>query len=110
MVTLREVPDYSTLGPVIGANAKVTFARWLFGAAQFSMLAPIMHINDSQAKSFGGRLLIDLSATGGFKVPILTNLLFASADYTLRLQRDGFITAETQFEHALMVRGILTLF
>ena len=109
-VRLREVPDYSTLGPVIGANAKVTFARWLFGAAQFTVLAPIMNIGDSQSRSFGGRLLMDLSGTGGFKVPILTNLLFASADYTFRLQRDGFITAETQFEHALMVRAILTLF
>ena len=46
----------------------------------------------------------------GFKVPILTNLLFASADYTFRLERDAFITADTQFEHALMARANITLF
>ena len=43
-------------------------------------------------------------------MPILTNLLFASADYTFRLERDAFITAETQFEHALMARASVTLF
>jgi hypothetical protein len=33
-------------------------------------------------------------------VPILTNLLFASADYTFRLERDAFVTNDTQFEHS----------
>jgi hypothetical protein len=109
-VRFREVDDYTTLGPVIGANATVTFARWLFGSAQFGLLAPLAHTDASQSDNSGGRLLIDLSGTAGFKVPILTNLLFASADYTFRLERDAFITAETQFEHALMARAVVTLF
>jgi hypothetical protein len=106
----REVDDYTTLGPVIGANASVTFARWLFGSAQFGLLAPVIHTDQSQSDNFGGRLLLDFSGSAGFKVPILTNLLFASADYTFRLERDAFITAETQFEHALMARASVTLF
>lgn len=106
----REVDDYTTLGPVLGANASVTFARWLFGSAQFGLLAPLIHTDVSQSDNFGGRLLLDFSGTAGFKVPILTNLLFASADYTFRLERDAFITAETQFEHALMARASVTLF
>jgi hypothetical protein len=110
MVRLREVDDYTTLGPVVGANASVTFARWLFGSAQFGLLIPVMNTDKSESGNFGGRLLIDFSGTAGFKVPILTNLLFASADYTFRLERDAFITAETQFEHALMARANVTLF
>jgi hypothetical protein len=106
----REVDDYTTLGPVIGANASVTFARWLFGSAQFGVLAPLIHTSQSQSENFAGRLLVDFAGTAGFKVPILTNLLFASADYTFRLERDGFVTAETQFEHALMARASVTLF
>ena len=109
-VTLREVDDYTTLGPVIGANASVTFARWLFGSAQFGLLAPVTNTDDSRSDNFGGRLLIDFSGSAGFKVPILTNLLYASADYTFRLERDAFITAGTQFEHALMARANITLF
>lgn len=106
----REVDNYSTLGPVIGANASVTFARWLFGSAQFGVLAPLTQTDKSRSDNFGGRLLIDFSGSAGFKVPILTNLLFASADYTFRLERDAFITADTQFEHALMARASITLF
>jgi hypothetical protein len=109
-VTLRQVDDYSTLGPVIGANASVTFARWLFGSAQFGLLAPVMNRGESRSDKFGGRLLLDFSGSAGFKVPILTNLLFASADYTFRLERDAFITVDTQFEHALMARASVTLF
>jgi len=109
-VRLRQVDDYSTLGPVIGANASVTFARWLFGSAQFGLLAPVIHTDDSRSDNFGGRLLLDFSGSAGFKVPILTNLLFASADYTFRLERDAFITSETQFEHSLMARASVTLF
>ncbi len=109
-VRFREVDNYTTLGPVLGANATVTFARWLFGSAQFGLLAPIIHTDQSESDNFGGRLLLELSGTAGFKVPILTNLLFASADYTFRLERDAFITAETQFEHALMARAVVTLF
>ena len=110
VIRYREVDDYTTLGPVIGANASVTFARWLFGSAQFGVLAPLMNTDASEAGNFGGRLLIDFSGTAGFKVPILTNLVTASADYTFRLERDAFITANTQFEHALMARANVTLF
>lgn len=109
-ILMREVADYSTLGPVIGANASVTFARWLFGSAQFGLLAPVMNTNDSQADGFAGRLLLDFSGTAGFKVPILANLLFASMDYTFRLERDAYITDATQFEHQLMARASVTLF
>lgn len=109
-IRLREVENYQTLGPVIGANASVTFARWLFGSAQFGLLAPLTQKDKSQADSFAGRLLMDFSGSAGFKVPILTNLLYASADYTFRLERDAFITGETQFEHALMARASVTLF
>jgi hypothetical protein len=108
--TLRRVDDYQTLGPVIGANASVTFARWLFGSAQFGLLVPVTSTDDSRSDNFAGRLLIDFSGSAGFKVPILTNLLFASADYTFRLERDAFITNDTQFEHALMARANVTLF
>lgn len=109
-VTLRQVDDYQTLGPVLGANATVTFARWLFGSAQFGLLAPLTNRDTSRSDNLAGRLLVDFSGTAGFKVPILTNLLFASADYTFRLERDAFITANTQFEHALMARANVTLF
>jgi hypothetical protein len=110
IIRYREVENYVTLGPVIGANASVTFARWLFGSAQFGLLVPLLNINESESDSFGGRLLMDFSGTAGFKVPILTNLVTASADYTFRLERDAFITANTQFEHALMARANITLF
>ncbi|HUS31471.1 MAG TPA: hypothetical protein VMZ53_23360 [Kofleriaceae bacterium] len=110
IIRFREVDDYTTLGPVIGANASVTFARWLFGSAQFGLLAPLTSTDSSQSDNFGGRLLMDFSGTAGFKVPILTNLVTASADYSFRLERDAFITARTQFEHALMARANITLF
>jgi hypothetical protein len=111
-IFLHEVRNYSTLGPVIGANASVTFARWLFGSAQFGVLAPVMNTDRREVTdlSFARRLLIDFSGTAGFKVPILTNLLFASADYTFRVERDAFITNRTQFEHQLMARASITLF
>lgn len=109
-VRLREVDDYSTLGPVAGANASVTLARWLFGSAQLGLLAPVMNTDKSTSDEFGGRLLVDFSGSAGFKVPILTNLLYASADYTFRLERDAFLTNSTQFEHALMARASVTLF
>ena len=109
-VNLREVDDYNTLGPTIGAKAKVTFARWLFGSASFGVLAPLTNTDKSQSSGFAGRLLVDFSGTAGFKVPILTNLLYASADYTFRLERDSFLTSQTQFEQDLMVRASLTIF
>jgi hypothetical protein len=109
-VTLRQVDDYTTLGPVLGANASVTFARWLFGSAQFGLLFPFTSLDKTQADSYAGKMLLDFSGTAGFKVPILTNLLFASADYTFRLERDAFVTNDTQFEHALMARASITLF
>jgi hypothetical protein len=109
-VTLRQVDNYNTLGPVIGANASVTFARWLFGSAQFGVLMPVTSLDETRADGYAGKLLIDFSGIAGFKVPILTNLLFASADYTFRLGRDAFITNDTQFEHSLMARATITLF
>lgn len=109
-VTLRQVDNYNTLGPVIGANASVTFTRWLFGSAQFGLLMPIMSLDETRADDYAGKLLIDFSGTAGFKVPILTNLLFASADYTFRLERNAFITNDTQFEHSLMARANITIF
>jgi len=108
-VVLDEVDNYTTLGPVIGANANVTFARWLFARGRFTVLAPLTNTDDA-GTGFGNRLLMELAGTAGFKVPILTNLLYASADYTFRLERDGFITNETQFDHALMARATVTLF
>lgn len=108
-VVLDEVGNYTTLGPVIGANARVTFARWLFGNARFTGLAPLTNTDDA-GSSFARRLLLEFAGTAGFKVPILADLLYASADYSFRLERDGFVTSETQFEHALMARATITLF
>ena len=108
-VDLVEVEDYQTLGPVIGADATATFARWLFGSAHFGMLVPLAD-TDRAGDSFGGRLLLDLSGTGGLKLPALTSFLFASFDYTFRLQRDGYLTSDLQFDHTLMGRINLTLF
>jgi hypothetical protein len=109
VVQLREVDDYDTLGPVVGASAKVTFLRWLFGQANFSMMAPLSD-KELAGDDFGHRLLIDFSGTAGVKIPALTDFLFASFDYTFRLERDGFITRETQFDHSLMARLNVTLF
>lgn len=108
-VVLNEVDNYDTLGPVVGASADVTFARWLFGSAQFGMMVPLKD-TDRAGEGFGERLLIDFSGTAGFKVPILTDLLTASFDYTFRLQRDGYLTDETQFEQTVMGRATVTLF
>ena len=108
-VVLDEVDDYYTNGPLVGADASVTFARWLFGQANFGMLVPIQN-KDRAGDNFGERLLIDLSGSGGFKVPILNDFLYAGADYTFRLRRDGYLTSDTMFEHALMARASLQIF
>lgn len=108
-VNLVEVDDYSTHGPVFGANVNVTVARWLFGSAQLGMMLPVQDA-ERAGDGVGDRLLIDFSGTAGFKVPVLTSLLFLSFDYTFRLERDGFITNETQFDHTVMARANVTLF
>ena len=108
-VVLDEVDDYTTLGPVVGANAQLTFTRWLFARGRFTALAPLTN-TAAAGTTFGARLLVEVAGTAGFKVPILTNLLHASADYTFRIERDGFVTRETQVEHALMARATVTLF
>lgn len=107
-VELFEVDDYFTLGPVVGANATVTFARWLFGSGEFGMMVPVKD-TDEAGSSFARRLLIDLSATGGLKFPSLS-FFYGSIDYTLRLQRDGYLTDDTQFAHTVMARANLQLF
>jgi hypothetical protein len=94
---------------MIGASAKVSFARWLFASGQFGVMAPLTN-RDRAGKDFARQLLIDLEGTAGFKVPILTQLIYASADYTFRVERDGFITVGTQLQHSLMVRANVTLF
>lgn len=108
-VVLREIDDYTTLGPMIGASAKVTFARWLYASGQFGLMAPLTN-RDNAGTSFARRLLLDLEGTAGFKVPILPDLVYASADYMFRVERDGFVTAGTQLQHSLMVRANVTLF
>ena len=108
-IPVSEVDDYSTLGPIIGAQGSVTFARWLFGSARFGMIIPVIY-TDETGVNFGRRLLIDFSGTAGFKIPILTNLLTASFDYTFRLERDAYLSRRTQFEHTLMARGTVTIF
>ena len=65
---------------------------------------------DDAGDTFGDRLLLSMSGTAGLKIPALTRFLFASFDYTFRLDRDGFITSETQFDHTLMARVNVTLF
>ena len=109
-LVLREVDDYSTLGPVVGANASITLARWLFGTAQLGVLAPLMNADKSASARTAGRLLIELSGTAGFRVPLATKRVFASADYTFALERDAFLTARTQFEHAILARVSVALF
>ena len=108
-VLLREVDGYNTTGPTIGANATVNFARWLFGTGRIGLLAPVINTDDA-GDNFGERLLIDLSATAGFRVPILTDLLTASFDYTFRLERDGYLTQSTQIDQNVMGRLNVTLF
>jgi hypothetical protein len=109
VVDLFEVENYDTLGPVVGADATVTFARWLFGSGRFGMMVPVMD-TDAAGDGFGDRLLLDLAGTGGLKMPALTSFLFASFDYTFRLQKDGYVSPDLQFDHTLMGRLNLTLF
>lgn len=108
-VNLVEVDDYNTHGPILGANGSVTFARWLFGSAQFGMMMPLAS-KSRAGDSFADRLLIDFSGTAGLRLPALTSFLYASFEYSFRLERDGFITPETQFDHTLMARLNLSLF
>jgi len=108
VVNLFEVDDYWTLGPVAGASATVTFARWLFGSAEAGVMVPVRD-TDRAGSDFADRLLIDLSGTGGFKFPALS-FFYASVDYTLRLQRDGYLTSNTQFAHSIMARANLQIF
>jgi len=108
-VTLDEVDDYFTHGPVVGATGKVTFARWLYGAARFGMMVPLED-RDRAGSDFFDRLLIDLSGTAGLKLPAFTSYLYASFDYTFRLTRDGYLTHDTQFDEVLMGRLNLTIF
>jgi hypothetical protein len=109
VINLREVDDYFTSGPNFGANAKVTVTRWLFGSANFNMLIPVQD-RDRAGSSFAKRLLIDFAGTAGLRIPALTRFLFASFDYTFRVERDGYLTSDTQFDHTLMARANLTLF
>jgi hypothetical protein len=108
-ILLREVDSYNTTGPTIGANATVTFARWLFGTGRVGIIAPVQN-TDEAGDNFAERLLIDFAATAGFRVPILTDLLYASFDYTFRLERDGYLTDRTQVDQNLMGRVNVTLF
>jgi hypothetical protein len=64
---------------------------------------------DRAGDGFADRLLIDLSATGGLKFPSLS-FFYGSLDYTLRLQRDGYLTDKTQFAQSVMARANLQLF
>ncbi len=108
-VVLTEVEGYHTTGPTIGANATVTFARWLFGSANLGIIAPIQNIDDA-GDNFGERLLVDLSANAGFRVPVLTDLLHATFDYTFRLERDGYLTSATQIDQNVMGRLSVNFF
>jgi hypothetical protein len=38
------------------------------------------------------------------------SFFYGSIDYTLRLQREGYLTDDTQFAHAVMARANLQLF
>jgi hypothetical protein len=108
VVNLFEVDNYWTHGPLIGGNATVTFARWLFASGDASLMAPLRD-RDRAGDDFLERLLLDVSATGGFRFPALS-FLHASLDYTLRLRRDGYLTSDTQFAHAIMARANLQIF
>ena len=118
-LAMHTADDYSTLGPVIGANATVTFARWLYGSSGFQMMFPLTN-TDSELDNtvspmypklgFADQLLIDFTGTAGLRLPLLTDFLFASFDWTFRLERDAFITARTQFDQTLMARVNLSLF
>src|SRR5262249_54145040 len=77
-VAMHQVNDYSTLGPVIGANATVTFARWLYGSSGFQMMIPLkdtdQELDNPLAEptelGFGGKLLIEFTGTAGLRLPL----------------------------------------
>lgn len=106
---LAEVDNYGTVGPVLGATANVTIARWLFGTGNFGLIMPLAD-TDRAGSDFGDRLLVDLAGTAGLKLPRLTRILFASFDYTFRLQKDGYLSNDLQFDQSLMARVNLQLF
>lgn len=108
-VVLDEVDDYFTTGPLTGASANLTVARWLFGQAEIAALAPVQD-RERAGNDFAQRLLLDASGTAGLKFPALTSMLHASFDYTFRLQRDGFMTGKTMFDQIVMARVSLQLF
>ena len=117
-VAMHEADDYSTLGPVIGANATVTFARWLYGSSGFQMLFPLQNTStevDNTAAiptelGYASKLVLEFTGTAGLRLPLFTDFLFGSFDWTFRLERDPFITARTQFDQTLMARVNLSLF
>jgi hypothetical protein len=117
-VLLHKVDDYSTVGPVIGANANVTFARWLYGSSGFQMMLPVsstdVELDNTVAGhpelGYGAKILLDFTGTAGLRLPLFTDFLFGSFDWTFRLERDAFITARTQFDQTLMARVNLSLF
>ena len=108
-VTLNEVDDYTTTGPLAGATANITFARWLFGQAEIGALLPVQDTSRA-GDDVGSRILLDASGTAGLKFPALTSKLHASFDYTFRLQRDGYLTSRTMFDQIVMARVSLQLF
>ncbi|MCP4444943.1 MAG: hypothetical protein GY811_06300 [Myxococcales bacterium] len=108
-ITLNEVDDYFTTGPLAGASANLTFARWLFGQAEIAALMPVQD-RDRAGGSADKQILLDASGTAGLKFPALTSKLHASFDYTFRLQRDGFLTDVTMFDQIVMARVALQLF
>src|SRR5262249_49244239 len=77
-VAMHEADDYSTLGPVIGANAPVTFARWLYGSSGFQMMFPLKDTDTELDNTlaiptelgYGGKLLIDFTGTAGLRLPL----------------------------------------
>ncbi len=108
-ITLHEVDDYFTTGPLAGASANLTVARWLFGQANLAALVPVQD-RARAGGSLAKQLLVDASGTAGLKFPALTSKLYASFDYTFRLQRDGFLTSKTMFDQIVMARISLQLF
>ena len=108
-VTLNEVDDYFTTGPLAGASANLTVARWLFGQAEVAALVPVQD-RARAGSSVARQLLLDASGTAGLKFSALTSKLYASFDYTFRMQRDGFLTSKTMFDQIVMARVSLQLF
>jgi hypothetical protein len=109
LVTLQEVGNYYTTGPLVGANANITFARWLFGQAEAGALLPVQDA-DRAGSSLRRRILVDMSGTAGLKFPALTSFLHASFDYSFRLQRDGYLTGKTMVDQSVMARVSLQIF